>query len=136
MRLAFGGAEHLGAGPQVGAPDALEFLVELPVIELAHLLPVAVEAPRPVVERERVVAPEVLDIHDLEAVALAPVYRFGETGDPAAGEDVLADPELGVAHAHMADEVEHAQTAGLEIVGVGPDHLAELVAPRVLQRAD
>src|SRR3981189_2004086 len=136
VRLAVGGAEHLGTRPQVGAPDASEPLVELPGIELAHLLPVAVEAPRPVVQRERVVAPQVLDVHDLQAAALAPVYRLGETGDPAAGEDVLADPELRVAHAHMADEVEHAQTAGLEIVGVGADHLRKLVAPRVLERAD
>src|SRR5437773_4879571 len=136
VRLAVGGAEHLGARPQVGAPDAPEPLVELPGIELAHLLPVTVEAPRPVVERERVVAPEVLDVHDLQPAALAPVYRLGETGDPAAGEDVLADPELRVAHAHMAEEVEHAQTAGLQIVGVGADHLRKLVAPRVLERAD
>src|SRR5882762_8677453 len=98
VRLAVGGAEHLGARPQVGAPDASEPLVELAGVELAHLLPVAVEAPRPVVERERVVAPQVLDVHDLQAAALAPVYRLGETGDPAAGEDVLADPELRVAH--------------------------------------
>src|SRR3979490_2265662 len=42
VRLAVGGAEHLGTRPQVGAPDASEPLVELPGIELAHLLPVAV----------------------------------------------------------------------------------------------
>src|SRR5262245_21590716 len=49
VRLAHGRAEHLGAGPEVGSPDAPEALVELPGIELVDSLPVAVEAPRPVV---------------------------------------------------------------------------------------
>ena len=101
-----------------------------------HPLPVAVEALRPVVERQGVVAPQVLNIHDLQSAALAPVNRLGEAGDPAAGEDVLAYPELGVAHADMADEVDHPEPARLEILGVGADHLGKLVAPRVLERAD
>src|ERR1044071_1901574 len=92
VRLAVGRAEHLRARPQVSAPDAPELLVELPGIELVHPLPIAVEALRPVVERERVVAAQVLDVHDLQSAALAPVDRLGEAGDPAAWEDVLADP--------------------------------------------
>src|SRR5882757_8405062 len=88
VRLAMGGAEHL---------------VEFPGIELVHPLPIAVEAPRPVVERERVVAPQVLDVHDFQSAALAPVDRLGKARDPAAGKDVLAYPELGVAHADMTD---------------------------------
>src|SRR5262245_39972207 len=136
VRLALGGAEHLRAGPQVRPPDAPEFLVELPGVEPVDLFPVAVEALRPVVEGERVVAAEILDVDDLEPAALAPVDRLGEARNPASGEDVLADPELGVAHADVADEVEHAQAAGLEVVRVSLDHLAELVAARVLERAD
>src|SRR5262249_18285200 len=136
VRLGQGRAEHLGAGPEIGAPDAPELLVELAGIEPVHPLPVPVEAPRPVVECERVVAPQVLDVDDLEAAALAPHDRLGEAGDPAAREDVLADPELRVFHPDVPDEVDHAQSAGLEVVGVGLDHLAELVAPRVLQRSD
>src|SRR5262245_24459163 len=136
MRLALGRTEHLGAGPQVRPPDAPEFLVELSGIELADLFPVAVEAPRPVVERERVVSAQVLYIHDFQAAALAPVDRLGEARDPAAGEDVPADPELGVAHAHVADEVDHAQAPRLQVVRVRLDHLAELVPSRVLERAD
>src|SRR5215472_4262689 len=134
--LAQGGAEHLGAGPEIRPPDAPELLVELARVEPVNPLPVLVEAPPPVVERERVVAAQVLDVHDLQAAALAPHDRLGEAGDPAARKNVLADPELGVAHAHVADEVDHAQAAGLEVVGVRLDHLAELVASRVLQRAD
>src|SRR6266853_287783 len=136
VRLAMGGAEHLGARPEVSPPDSAESLVELPGIELVHPLPIAVEALRPGVERQRVVAPQVLEVHDLQSAALAPVDRLGETGDPAAGEDVLADPELGVAHADMADEVDHPEPARLEILGVGADHLRKLVAPRVLERPD
>src|SRR6266852_4871247 len=136
VRLAVGGAEHLGARPEVSPPDSAESLVELPGIKLVHPLPIAVEALRPVVERQRVVAPQVLDVHDLQSAALAPVDRLGEAGDPAAGEDVLADPELGVAHADMADEVDHPEPARLEILGVGADHLRKLVAPRVLERPD
>src|SRR5206468_6071767 len=118
-----GGAEHLGARPEIGAPDAPEFLVELPGIEPLDPFPVAVEALRPVIQRQRVVAPQVLDVHDLQSAALAPVDRLGEAGDPAAGEDVLAYPELGVAHADVADEVDHPEPARLEIPGVGADHL-------------
>src|SRR6267378_762029 len=136
VRLAAGGAEHLGARPEVGTPDAPELLVEFAWIELVHPLPITVEAPRPVVERQRVVAPQVLDVHDLQSAALAPVDRLGEARDPAAGEDVLAYPELGVAHADVADEVDHPEPARLEILGVGADHLGKLVAPRVLERAD
>src|SRR5258706_12204653 len=136
VRLAIGGAEHLGARPQVGPPDSAEPLVEFPGIELVHPLPIAVEAPRPVVERERVVAPQVLDVHDFQPAALAPVDRLGKARDPAAGQDVLAYPELGVAHADMTDEVDHPEPAGLEISGVGADHLRKLVAPRMLERPD
>src|SRR5258708_27160678 len=136
VRLAVGGAEHLGARPEVGPPDSAEPLVEFPGIELVHRLPITVEAPRPGVERQRVVAPQVLDVHDLQSAALAPVDRCGEAGNPAAGEDVLAYPELGVAHADVADEVDHPQPARLEILGVGADHLRKLVAPRVLERPD
>src|SRR5882672_581920 len=134
--LTHGRAEHLGAGPEIRPPDTAELLVELAGVEPLHPFPVLVEAPRPVVERERVVAPQVLDVDNLQAAALAPVDRLGEAGNPAAREDVLADPELGVTHADVADEMDHAQTPGLEVVGVGLDHLAELVASRMLERAD
>src|SRR5437879_5782715 len=87
VRLAAGGAEHLGARPEVGTPDAPELLVEFAWIELVHPLQIAVEAPRPVVERQRVVAPQVLDVHDLQSAARAPVDRLREARDPAAGED-------------------------------------------------
>src|SRR5437899_8980302 len=136
VRLAVGRAEHLGARPEVSPPDSVEPLVELPGIELVHPLPITVEAPRPVVEREGVVAPQVLDGHHFEPAALAPDDRLGEAGDPASGKDVLANPELGVAHADVADEVDHPEPARLEILGVGADHLRKLVAPRVLERAD
>src|SRR5262249_27464596 len=78
--LAQGGAEHLGAGPEIRPPDAPELLVELARVEPIHPLPVLVEAPRPVVERERVVAAQVLDVHDLQAAPLAPHDRLGEAG--------------------------------------------------------
>src|SRR5437879_2565631 len=136
VRLAMGGAEHLGARPEVGPPDSAEPLVEFPRIEPVHPLPITVEALRPVVERQRVVAAQVLDVDHLQPAALAPVDRLGEARDPAAGEAVLAYPELGVAHADVADEVDHPEPARLEILGVRADHLGKLVAPRVLERPD
>src|SRR5215467_9660873 len=42
VRLPFRGTEHLGARPQVRAPDAAEFLVELARVEAFHFLPVLV----------------------------------------------------------------------------------------------
>ena len=84
-----------------------------------------VEALGPGVERERVVAAQVLDVEHLEAAALhrrrSPRARLGIQPP---GKHVLADEELGVAHADVADEVDHAQAAGLERVGVRADHLA------------
>src|SRR5437667_2235721 len=50
MRPAVRRAEHLRAGPEIGAPDAAEFLVEPFRVELVHLFPVAIEALGPVVE--------------------------------------------------------------------------------------
>ena len=75
-------------------------------------VPVALEALGPGVERQRVVAAQVLDVDHLQP-AVAPSRRCvcGEARDPAAGKDVLADEELGVAHADVADEVQHAQAA-------------------------
>src|SRR5437879_2855291 len=120
VRLAVGGAEHLGARPEVSPPDSAEPLVEPSGIELVHPLPIAVEALRPVVERQRVVASQVFDVHHLEPAALAPVDRLGEARDPAPREDVLADPELGVAHSDVTDEVDHPEPARLAIRAVGP----------------
>src|SRR3982751_1333276 len=55
-------AEHLGAAIQVDAPDAPEALVESLRIDGADLVPVAVEALAPGVERERVVPAQVLHV--------------------------------------------------------------------------
>src|SRR5207253_3148334 len=71
-----------------------------------------------------------------QAAAAGTVQPPGRGWDPAAGKDVLAYPELGVAHPDVADEVDHPEPARLEILGVGADHLRKLVAPRVLERAD
>src|SRR5438445_9509038 len=86
VRLAVGRPEHLRAGPEIAAPDAPESLVEPFRFELVHLVPVAIEAQRPVVERKRVVAAQVLDVDHLQPAALAPVDRLGEARDPAARE--------------------------------------------------
>src|SRR5882762_8565826 len=66
VRLAVGRAEHLGAGPEITSPDTAEFLIEPLRIEPLHLVPIAIEAQRPVVERERVVAAQVLDVHHVQ----------------------------------------------------------------------
>src|SRR5258706_16358601 len=58
-------AEHLGAAVQVSAPDAAEALVEARRVESVDLLPVAVEALAPGVEREGVVPAQVLDVQHL-----------------------------------------------------------------------
>src|SRR6266702_5755646 len=136
VRPAVRRAEHLRAGPEIGAPDAAEFLIEPFRVELVHLFPVAIEPFGPVVERERVVAAQILDIDHFEPAALAPVDRLRKARDPAAGEDVLADPELGVPHAHVPDEVDHPEAARLEIIRVGLEDLPELISPGVLERAD
>ena len=47
--------------------------------------------------------------------------HVGEARDPAAGEDVLADEELGVAPSDVADEVQHAEAARLQEVGMRAD---------------
>src|SRR5204863_8833445 len=51
-------------------------------------------------------------------------------------EHVLADEEVGVVAADVADEVDQAEAALLQQAGVRADHLAQLVAPGVLEAAD
>src|SRR5213594_129016 len=113
-----------------------EELVEALRIELANALPVAVEALRPGVERERVVAAQVLDVQHFEAGALHLDDGIGKARDPAAGKHVAADEELGLEMPDVADEMQHAETAGLEKPRMRLHHLGELVAPRMLERAD
>src|SRR5437773_4673206 len=136
VRVPLGRAEHLGAAVQVDAPDPAEALVEALRIELADALPVAVEALAPRVERERVVSTQVLDVQHFEAGALHLDDGVGKARDPAAREDVLADEKLGLETPHVADEMQHAETAGLEEPGVRLHHLGELVAPGMLEGAD
>src|SRR5690348_1277110 len=66
MRVAGRRAEHLGAAVQVDAPDAPEALVEALRIERLDARPVLVEAPAPLVERERVVPAQVLHVDHLQ----------------------------------------------------------------------
>src|SRR5207248_9971575 len=103
MRASLGRAEHLGAAVEVGEPDAAEALVELLRIERVDLLPVALEALDPRVQRERVVPAQVLDVDDFEPRVLHGDDGLGEARDPAAGKDVLADEEFGGSHADVTD---------------------------------
>jgi len=66
VRLAVRRAEHLGAGHEIGAPHAPEALVEALWIQRVDLVPVAIEAAAPLVQRQRVVAAQVLDVDDFE----------------------------------------------------------------------
>ena len=75
-------------------------------VERVDRLPVGVEALGPGVERQRVVPAQVLDVDHLEAAALHRLDGLGEARYPAAGENVLADVELGVEHPDVADEVD------------------------------
>ena len=129
-------AEHLGAGDEIGAPHAAEALVEALRISAWILLPVAIEALGPGIQREGVVAAQVLDVDDLEPAVLHRGDGLRQARDPAAGKDVLADVELGVAHADVTDEMQHAEPAGLEEIGVRLHHFAQLVATGVLEHAD
>ena len=95
-----------------------------------------VEALRPGVQGQGVVAAQVLDVDHFQAEALHLDHRVGQAGNPAAGKHVLADEQLGVAAADMADEMQQAQPAGLEEIGMRLDHLGQLVAPGVLEHAD
>src|SRR5688572_28897523 len=111
MRAAGRAAEHLGAAVEVYAPDAPEALVEALRVERADTLSVAVEALCPHVERERVVAPEVLDVEHLEPGVLHLDDDVVQARDPAAGKHVLADEEVGVEAPDVADEMDQADAA-------------------------
>ncbi len=105
-------------------------------VERVDLVPVALEALGPGVQGQGVVPAQILDVDDLQPAVLHGGDGLRQARDPAAREDVLADVELGVAHANVADEVQHAQPAGLEEIGVRLDHFAQLVAAGVLEHAD
>ena len=87
--LALGGAEHLRAADQVGAPDAAEAFVEALRIHRLDRVPVGVEPLRPVIQRQRVVAAQILDIENLEPLGFHGLERLRETGNPAAGKMYL-----------------------------------------------
>src|SRR3989442_7836088 len=128
-------AELLGAAVEIDPPDAAEALVEALRIERADPLPIAVEALRPGVERERVVAAQVLDVQHFEAGALHLDDGIGKARDPAAWKHVTADEELGLEMPDVADEMQHAETARLEKTRIRLHHPGQLGAPRMVQRA-
>ena len=66
---------------------------------------------RPHVQRERVVAAQVLDVEHFQARLLHLDDHVGEARDPAAGEHVLADEEIGVEAPDVADEVDEPDAA-------------------------
>src|SRR6266581_4925774 len=128
VRLAVGGAEHLGARPEVSPPDSAEPLVELPGIELVHPLPITVEATRPVVEGERVVAPQVFDVHDLEPAALDLGTRFPDLF----GGGVDAGAERAV----LLPGVEEQVAPAAADVGEGVASLEQDLAAHVIHLGD
>src|SRR5438067_1304989 len=136
MRASPRGAEHLGAAVEVDAPDAPEALVEFLRIERPDLVPVAVEALGPDVQRERVVPAQVLDVEDLEAGLLHLDGDVGQARNPAARKDVFADEVIGLEIADVADEVDETQAAGLERARVRLDQVDQAVAPGLLEAAD
>ena len=136
MRLLVRRAKHLGTPDKIGTPDPPEALVELDRIERVNLRPRAVETLGPNVERECVVPAKILDVHDLEPMVFHRDDNVGEARNPATGKHVLADKKLSFAATDVADEVKQSEAARLEAVGVGLDHLVELIPSGVLEHSD
>src|SRR5919204_3456690 len=136
VRAAGARAEHLRAAVEVHAPDAPEALVEALRVQGADPVPVAVEALGPDIQREGVMAPQVLDVEHFQARVLHLDDHVGEARDPATGKDVLADEVVGLEVPHVADEVDEAEPAGLERARMSADEIDEAVAARMLEAAD
>src|SRR3954468_14594455 len=136
VRVARRRTEHFGAAVEVHAPDPAEALVEALGIERADAVPVPVEALGPGVERERVVPAQVLHVDDLEPRLLHFDDHIGEARDPAARKNIFSDEEIRVVPPDVPDEVNQSQAALLQQARVRADHIAELVAPRMLEAAD
>src|SRR5262245_56386754 len=136
MRMAMRGAKHFGARIEIGTPFAPETLVERYRVERLNLGPMPIEALRPGIEGKRIMAPQILDIEDLQAGALHLGDCFREARNPAARKDVLADVELGIVFSEMPDEMQHAEATRLEAVCVRAHDLGDLIASRVLKDAD
>src|SRR5437762_7083381 len=129
-------AEHLGAAEQVRAPNPPEALVEFVRVERVNPFPVAVKALGPCVERQRVVAAQVLDVENLEPGILHQRDGVGEAWNPAAGKHVVTDEEFGFAPADVTDEMQHAEAAGLQESRVRTNDIFQLIASRMLEYAD
>src|SRR5690348_172077 len=136
VRASRGRAEHLGAAVEVDAPDAPEALVEAARVERADGVPMLVEALGPDIERERVMAAQVLDVEHLEAGLLHLDDDIGEARDPAAGKDVLPNEVIGVEAPDVTDEVNQAKPAFFERARVRLDQIDQPIASRVLEAAD
>src|SRR5438067_3135410 len=108
MRAFFGRTKHLGAAQKIRAPDAPETLVELDRVECVNTFPVSIEALRPGVQRQRIVAAQIFNVDNLEAGILHQRNRIGEARYPATGENVVTDEEFRFAASDVADEVQHA----------------------------
>src|SRR5258708_12178852 len=72
VRLRHRRAEHLGAAIEVDPPDAPEALVEALRVDRPDPVPVAVEAPRPAVERDPLLPPHLPDLDHFHAPPLPP----------------------------------------------------------------
>src|SRR5947207_1654652 len=80
--------------------------------------------------------PPILDTENLEPRLLELDDDVGEARDPAPGEHMPADEIVGLVLAQVADEVDQAEAAGLEVARVRTDQLGEAVAPGMLEAAD
>src|SRR5437870_4445706 len=79
---------------------------------------------------------QIFHVEHFQTAAFHPVDRLRQAGNPAAGENVLADVELGVEIADMADEVNDTNPAWFERGCVCRYHFGKLIAPRMFECTD
>ena len=79
---------------------------------------------------------QIFHVEHFQTAAFHPIDRLRKAGNPAARKNVLANVELGVEVADMADEVDDAKTTCFERGRVRRNYVGKLIASRMFECAD
>ena len=89
MRLFMWRTKQLGASNEISAPYSPKPLVKFHWIKRVNLRPAPIEALGPDIERESIVAAQILDVDHLQPIGLHGDNDVRQAGNPAAGKYML-----------------------------------------------
>lgn len=131
-----GGRKGFGCACQIEQPGPAERLVETNRVDRMYPLPVRLEILQPLLHGAVVMTGAIIDRSHVQAIFLHQDQRLGETGNVAAGKDMLDRAVVGRALFHVEGRRYQADSAGTQADGDAPDPLLVAVPAGVLVDAD